>query len=83
MPRQHDKHILDCCEKGKEQEVHRWSAQTGIHWLSQLCNEEGAHLRTEVHHRLLSNTSQSHKVAGGGTPKALCWILSEDFIVIF
>ena len=80
MPRQHDKHTLDCCEKGKDQEVHKWSAQTGIYWLSQLCNEEGTHLRTEVHNRLLSNTSQPHKVIGGGTPKALCWILSEEVL---
>ena len=26
MPMQHGKHILECCEKGKEQEVHMWSA---------------------------------------------------------
>ena len=79
-PRQHDRRILDCCERGKEQEVHKWSARTGIHWLSQLCNEEGTHLRTEVHNRLLSNTSQPHRSEGGVTPQTLCWVLSEEVL---
>ena len=48
-----------------------------MHWLSQLCSEEGTHLRGEVYDRLISNTSRPHKEEGGTMPSVLCWILSE------
>ena len=47
-PRQWDRHVLDCCEEGREQVVSKWSSKTGVCWLGQLCNEGGAHLRAET-----------------------------------
>ena len=52
------RHVIDSCKEGRKQEVFKWSSKTGVKWSSQLCNEEDAHLRTETHNRLISNTSQ-------------------------
>ena len=30
-----------------------WSTETGVHWLSQMCNEKETHLRDEVYDRLI------------------------------
>ena len=76
-PRKGDKHVLQCCQVGREHAVFKWSSETGVLWLSQLCNEEGTHLRVETYNRLISNTSKPHKVEGGKTPKILGWISSE------
>ena len=59
-PREHDRHILDCCPADREQEVFKWFNRTGVRWLSQLRDEAGTHLRTETLSRLTSNTSVPH-----------------------
>ena len=56
MPRQRERHVLDCYEVGREQEVFKWSSESDVYWLSQKCNEEVAHLRVETYDRLLSST---------------------------
>ena len=76
-PRKGDRRVLHCCEDGQEQAVFKWSTETGMHWLSHMCNEEGTHLWDGIYDRLISNTSRPHKEEGGTTPKVLCWILSE------
>ena len=63
--RKWDKRVLECYELGSERAVFKWSSETGIHWLSQLCNEEEAQLRAETYDYLLSNTSRPQKVEGG------------------
>ena len=76
-PREHDKHIMDCCSAGPEQEVFKWTDRTGARWLSQLCDEAGTHLRTETLSRLTSNTPVLHATNGTDTARVLDDILGE------
>ena len=69
--REHDRHSMDCCSAGREQEVFIWSDRTGVRWLSQLCDEAGTHLRTETPSCLTSNTSVLHAADGTETARVL------------
>ena len=77
QPREHDKHIMDCCPPGREQEVFKWPDRTGVRWLSLLCDEAGTHLKTETLSRLTSNTSILNAVDGTETAETLYDILSD------
>ena len=77
QPREHDRHIMDCCPPGRDQEVFKWPAETGVRWLSQLCDEAGTHLRTETLNRLTSNTSVPNAANGHASAKIMSAILSE------
>ena len=76
-PREHDKHVMECCTPEMEHETFKWVVQTGVTWLSQLCNEAGTHLRTEPLSRMTSNTSVPHTAAGAQTARVLDCILSS------
>ena len=57
QPREHDRHIMGCCPLGREQEVFKWSDETAVRWLSQLCDKAGTQIRTEALNRLTSDAS--------------------------
>ena len=66
-PREHDRHVLDCCIAKDEQAVFKWSTWTGVRWLSQLRGETGAHPKRETISRMLSGTSILHAATGAET----------------
>ena len=76
--RAHDKHIPARCPPEDEQAVFKWSARTGVRWLSQLCNETGIHPTKEALSKMLANTSELHAAADAGTARALTSILGGE-----
>ena len=66
-PREHGRHVLDCCLAEDEQVVFKWSTRIGVRWLSQLCDEAGTHPKKEALRHMLSNTSITHAAAGAET----------------
>ena len=76
-PRERNRHIMGCCPAGWEREVFKWSDRAGVIWLSRLCDETGARLRTETLSHLTSNTPAPHAAGGTETARVLDDILSE------
>ena len=70
--------ILACCPPEDEQAASKWSTQTGVRWLSQLCNEADTHPTKETLSRMLFNTSVLHAAAGAETTRALTSILRGE-----
>ena len=71
-----DRHIMDCCPAGREQEVFKCPDRAESRWLSKLCDEAGTHLRTETLSRLTSNTSAPHAADDTETARVLGDIFS-------
>ena len=76
-PREPGKHVLGCCPADREQGFFKWPISTGVKWLSQLCDEAGAHLRAGTLNRLTWNTTVLQAADGVETARMLDCILGE------